>query len=261
MRSAFKLLLLCLLSLLPEAGRSQVSISLNIKPPFTPFISDYTNPLRLQDISLALFNTSADKLRLKFRFTLKNQAKGIEISLKESANPVNPLELLPNEFRFVQMDEIGNLYSGLTQNSFNISGVNIQNLILDGTIPDGTYDICLQAFDYDAVGFSKPLSNSAPAGCFSFQVNYTDPPTDIRFNSNLLQYNFGGKVPQIGINGLTGQNYTIQFTPPAFTPGGNFEYELMVFSEDMVNPTRQQERSLMEAISSITPLIRKTSNV
>lgn len=241
--------------------QAQVSITLSVKPPFTPFISDYTNPERLKDISVALFNQSGNKLRLKFKLTLKNQAKGIEISIKETVNPLNPLELDENEFKFVVLEDVSNLYGRLDQNSFNIAGADIQNLILDGTIPDGIYEVCLQAFDFDAPGFSKPLSDNAPQGCFSFQVNYTDPPTDIRFNNNLLQYSFGGEVPKIGVNSLMGQNYNIQFTPPAMNMGASYEYELMIFEENVINPTRQQENSLIQAINTITPVIRKTSTV
>lgn len=262
MASAFKrtfaalFLIACL-----HTAAAQVSINVSVKPPFTPFISDYTNPARLQDISLSLFNQSGNDLRLKFKLTLVNPSKGIRIAIKESATPTAPLELLKNEFKFVVLEDVSNLYGKLDQNSFDIAGAEIQNLILDGTIPDGIYELCLQAFDFDAPGFSKPLSGSSPSGCFTFQVNYTDPPTDIRFNNNLLQYSFGGAVPKIGVNKGLGQNYSIQFTPPALNPGSQYEYELMVFSEEVINPTRQRENSLLTAIETIMPLIRKTSSV
>lgn len=261
MASSFKAWLLTFFVMTSSVMQAQVSITLSVKPPFTPFISDYTNPERLKDISVALFNQSGNKLRLKFKLTLKNQAKGIEISIKETVNPLNPLELDENEFKFVVLEDVSNLYGKLDQNSFNISGADIQNLILDGTIPDGIYEVCLQAFDFDAPGFSKPLSDNAPQGCFSFQVNYTDPPTDMRFNNNLLQYSFGSEVPKVGVNSLMGQNYNIQFTPPAQNLGASYEYELMIFEENVINPTRQQENSLIQAINTINPIIRKTSTV
>ncbi len=262
MASAFKTFFAALLVFASlQTARAQVSINVSVKPPFTPFISDYTNPARLQDISLSLFNQSGSDLRLKFKLTLVNQAKGIRIAIKETATPTAPLELLKNEFKFVVLEDVSNLYGRLDQNSFDISGAEIQNLILDGTIPDGIYELCLQAFDFDAPGFSKPLSGSSPSGCFTFQVNYTDPPTDIRFNNNMLQYSFGGAVPKIGVNKGLGQNYSIQFTPPALNPGSQYEYELMVFSEEVINPTRQRENSLLTAIETIMPLIRKTSSV
>jgi len=254
----FSALLMCLFA---STIFGQVSINLSIKPPFTPFISDYTNPGRLDDISVALFNQSGDKLRLKFKLTLKNPAKGIDISIKENVNPNNPLELESNEFRFIVLEDVSNLYGKLNQNNFNISGADIQSLILDGTIPDGIYEVCLQAFDFDSPGFTKPLSSSSPSGCFSFQVNYTDPPTDIRFNNNLLQYSFGSEIPKIGVNGLIGQNYNIQFTAPAINIGSSYEYELMIFEQNVINPAQQRESSLLEAINTITPIIRKNSSI
>lgn len=240
---------------------AQVVVNLQVKPPFTPFISDYTRPERLEDISVSLFNQSSEELRLKFKLSLTNRAKGISISLKESVVPREPLVLGPNELNFVVLEDVSNLYGKLSQNSFNIQGADIQNLILDGTIPDGVYEICLQAFDYDALGFSKPLSGNSPSGCFSFEVNYTDPPTDIRLNNHLLQYRYGGDVPKVGINSAIGQNYSIQFTAPAFNMGSSYAYELLIFDETAVNPTRQQEANVLQAINTITPLVQKTSVV
>jgi hypothetical protein len=262
MALVFKKHLLFLFALvLFQNAFAQVVVSVSVKPPFTPFISDYTNPARLQDISVSLFNQSGSDLKLKFKLTLTNQAKGIRIAIKESATPIAPLELNKNEFKFVVLEDVSNLYGKLDQNSFDISGADIQSLILDGTIPDGVYELCLQAYDYDAPGFSKPLSGASPTGCFTFQVNYTDPPTDIRLNNNLLQYSFGGTVPKLGVQSGLGQNYTVQFTPPALNIGSVYEYELMVFSEENINPSRQRENSLLNAIHTIIPLIRKTSLV
>ncbi len=240
---------------------AQVTVNLSVKPPFTPFISDYTNPSRLQDISVSLFNQSGKKLRLKFKISLKNASKGVDISIKESVNPINPLELEANEFKFVVLDDVSKLYGKLDQNSFNISGADIQNLILDGTIPDGIYEVCIQAFDFDAPGFTVPLSGNSPSGCFTFQVNYTDPPTDIRFNGQLLNYAFGGNIPKIGVNTSMGQNYNIQFTPPSLVIGGSYQYELLVFENTSINPKQQQEKSIIDGISTIQPIIRKQSSV
>lgn len=252
------LLLICL-SVLQLQG--QIAINLSLKPPFTPFISDYTNPARLQDIQVSLFNESGQLLKLKFKLTLSNRAKGIEITIKESVNPINPLELQANEFKFVVLEDVSNLYGKLDQNSFNIKGADIQNLILDGTIPDGIYEVCLQAYDFDAPGFTKPLSGSSPMGCFNFQVNYTDPPTDIRLNNQMLFYSFGGEVPKVGVNTQLGQNYNIQFTAPSINIGSSYSYELLIFENTTINPKLQQERTILEAINTITPIIRKTSDI
>ncbi|MBL7836278.1 MAG: hypothetical protein JNM67_02070, partial [Bacteroidetes bacterium] len=253
------ILLLVFMTVLQIKG--QVAVNLSLKPPFTPFISDYTNPARLQDIQVSLFNESGQILKLKFKLTLVNRAKGIEISIKESVNPINPLELQANEFKFVVLEDVSNLYGRLDQNSFNIKGADIQNLILDGTMPDGIYEVCIQAFDFDAPGFSKPLSGSSPIGCFNFQINYTDPPTDIRFNNQLLFYSFGGAVPKIGVNTQLGQNYNIQFTAPALNIGSSYSYELLIFENTSIDPRLQQERAILEAINTLQPIIRKSANI
>lgn len=239
---------------------SQVQINFSVKPPFTPFLSDYTNPERLTEVSISLFNQTTSVQNLKFKLTLQNSQKGISIVLKDDVVPTAALVLQPNEFKFIVLEEISGLYSGLNANNFAITGINVQNLLLDGTIPDGNYEVCLQAFDFDAPLFSKPLSNNSPLGCFNFSVNYIDPPTDIRLNQNLLQYSFGGAIPVIPINGLVGQNYTIQFTPPALNLGSQYEYELKIFDQTMINPAAQQERTINEALNSLIPIISKISS-
>lgn len=251
---------LCFFFLKSIAAFSQVQINFSVKPPFTPFLSDYTKPERLTEVSISLFNQTASVQNLKFKLSLVNSQKGISIVLKDDVVPSAALVLQPNEFKFIVLDEVSSLYSGLNANNFTITGVNIQNLLLDGTMPDGNYEVCLQAFDFDAPLFSKPLSNNSPLGCFNFSINYIDPPTDIRLNQNFLQYSFGGTIPVVPINGLVGQNYNIQFTPSALNIGSQYEYELKIFEESMVNPAQQQERTINEAVNSLIPIISKTSS-
>lgn len=240
---------------------AQINLDLSLNPPFTPFISDYVRPERIDDIQISLFNGSAKNHRLKFKFSVQNAAKGINISIKETTVPLNPLVLEANEFKFLKLEDVSNLYGKLNQNNFNLTGASIQNLILDGTIPDGLYEVCVQAFDFDVPGFTVPLSGNSPSGCFTFVINYTDPPTDIRFNVNLLQYSFGGTVPKIGMNSLLGQNYNIQFTSPALNFGSQYEYTLYIFDETSINPSLQRESNMLEAIQTLNPIIKKTSTI
>lgn len=262
MASIFKkTVILLLLSISWGKLNAQVTLDLRLNPPFTPFISDYVRPERIEDIYISLFNAENKEQRLKFRFSIKNAGKGIEIAIKESVIPKQPLVLNSNEFRLLQLEDVSDLYGKLNITSFDIRGTELQNLILDGTIPDGMYEVCVQAFDFDAPGFSKPLSPSSPSGCFNFQINYTDPPTDIRFENTLLQYAYGGAVPQIGSNSQLSQNYQIQFTPPALNFGSQYEYKLYVFDQSSVNPTAQRESDIINAIGTITPLMTQTSSV
>ncbi|TNE78639.1 MAG: hypothetical protein EP332_13590 [Bacteroidetes bacterium] len=248
-----------LLLSIAEAG-AQVSVNLLVKPPFTPFISDYTKPERLEDVSISLFNSSGKDLRLKFSFSLSNRAQGIEIALRGDLQPAQVFELKANEFRFLTLSDLSGLYGRLDQHSFTIRGANIENLILDGTIPDGTYEICMQAFDFDAPGLTVPMSQGSPTGCFTFDVSYSDPPTDIRLNSDFLNYTYGGEVPQFGFNSLAGQNHSIQFTPPTMIPGALYEYTLHVYDETAFNPNQMPEARMKETVTSLIPYLSKTSS-
>lgn len=257
MGSGYRILLFVLF--MSTRTMAQVKVNFSISPPFTPFISDYTRPERLNDIHLSLFNQGQEPVRLKFGMSVRNREKGIEIFLKQTVIPVRPLELEPNELRFVDLDELSSIYGKLQQSDFSISGVDLQALLLDGTIPDGTYELCVQVYDFDAKGFSVPLSDGEPFGCFTFQVNYTDPPRDVRLNGNFLEYRFGGTIPKVAVNGSAGQNYSVQFTPSPVSPGSNYEYELLIFDGETINPKLQQESTVMQGIQSVIPIIQKQS--
>jgi hypothetical protein len=239
----------------------QVNINFSISPPFTPFISDYIQPQRLEDIHVSLFNTTTTTQRIKFKISLTNQSKGISVVLKDNVSPVTPIILNANELSFLTLSDVGTNYGKLDQTSFSATGINLQSAILDGTLPDGLYEICIQAFDFDAVGFTKPISNGSPTGCFSFNVNYTDPPTDVRINGNLINYTYGGIVPFQGFNKSAGQNFVINFTPPAFNMGSDYLYTLYIFDQSMVNPAIQQESQILQAINTLIPTISKTSSI
>ncbi len=260
MKKGFKFILAILFAVLSASqALAQVNVNVQIRPPFTPFIADYINPAKLQDITVSVLNTSTSEVRVKFKFSLTNISKGISLSIKESSSPLKPYVLNPNEFRFVQLEDVSRLYGKITYTDFNVNGIDIQRAIADGTVPDGMYEFCIEAFDYDAPGFSRPLGGGRPQGCGIFQVIYPDPPSDIRLNNQLLNYSFGGNIPQVNRMGSGVQLYQVNFTPPVPSLGSQYQYELYVFDEQTLNPRMMSETQMLSAFEVLPPYIRKTS--
>ncbi len=255
-RLIFTLLILCQFSLI----RSQVNINITALPPFTPFLSDYLSPAKLNDVSVSIFNSNPQEVRLKFKFYLRNISKGTYIGIKENVAPANPFILNANEFKIITVSDIKNLYGNLGLESFDVQGIDVLRIIADGNIPDGYYELCVQAFDFDAPGFSKPMSGSAPGGCFSFEILYADPPTDIRCDNEILNYSFGGAVPEIVTPAGT-QMHTLSFTAPTPAMSSNYQYELFIFDETSLNPRQMSEVQILQALNTLQPYIKKTGNL
>lgn len=259
MRKCRFILLISLLITSFTSLHAQVNVNVQVRSPFTPFIADYTTPAKLNDLHVSVLNTTSSVVRIKFRFSLNNISKGISLSIKESSNPLRPYVLNPNEFRFIQLNDVSQLYGKITYTDFNVSGIDIQRAIADGTIPDGVYEFCIQAFDYDAPGFSRPLSGSSPQGCAIFEVVYPDPPADVRINNNILNYSYGGNVPQVSRIGSNVQLYQVNFTPPVPSAGSQYQYELFLYEEQSINPRLMSESQARSALEVLPPYIRKTS--
>src|SRR5690606_24664374 len=57
--------------------------------------------------------------------------------------------------------------------SYNASQSIINQILQSGILPEGNYQICIRALDFNN---NQPLSPDAPMGCVFFPVIYVQPP-------------------------------------------------------------------------------------
>ncbi|MGI6370834.1 MAG: hypothetical protein GX372_00750 [Ignavibacteria bacterium] len=186
-----------------------IEVTLQIPPPYSPYIVDYLNGT---PNSVAIIrNISNSEQKIKFVGTITGD-NGIKIQTNENYSPLQPLVLNPMETKVLNSATFKNYYKA---DNFDVSGFDKNEIIRLGTLPEGNYDICFKALDYSS---GQQLSQSEPMGCINIPVEYAD-------------------VPQLVMPRDLDTLYSIQMAQPptVFTwiaptslSMGNFEYNLQL---------------------------------
>ncbi len=199
----FKQFLFFLLLGISGSLKSQdVSITITPIPPFSPMLKFYTEltPNRLQ---ITIRNNTNQLLDLKFsaRITSNN---GIDIYSNPNYVPPIPFTLNPLETHLMTEDEMSKI---LDKSSVQVSGFDILQIINSGGLPEGTYRICMTAYDYNSSGQTSPKSDPAGSCSSPVVIQYIDPPMISSING------YGGCGNQIP-NAFLTNTLTINWLPP-----------------------------------------------
>lgn len=193
-----KRIITIIIILLPLLSGAQIVVHLTILPPYSTKLSDYFS--RPQQVLLMVQNTSAtlQNVQLRGEFTGDN---GVSIRADQNYKSSSPIRLGPNETRTLGINDIAALFN---INEVTFTGITKEQFIRQNGVPDGNYQICVQAFDYYT---NKSLSGAAPAGCSNiFPVSSVEDPTVIA--------PYDGQT----VSALAGQNFVISWSTPAGAP-------------------------------------------
>ena len=153
-------------------AQDPIVVSINLIPPYPNFAYEIVNMgdqaiITLQNTD---FNNSyAVKLGIEL-----SGGNGIIVRSKENALPNQSINLGPGETLVLSSQELSDFYNNYTESDFDFIGITVQDVLNDQQLPDGSYTVCLRAYEYTS-GF--PLSSSSPSGCsFPFSVIAVDPP-------------------------------------------------------------------------------------
>lgn len=154
-----------------NAQSSSIVINLNVIPPYSPYISDYVN--NQNKTIITLIPTAAPRvtqLNIYFKATLEGD-NGVSISSKTGYKPPTALTISALFPTTMNGKQLANYFN---TNNMIFKGVTLQQLVNGDGLPEGTYTICLQAFDYDT---DLPLSGMQPNGCSApITIKHPDPP-------------------------------------------------------------------------------------
>ncbi|MBL7815625.1 MAG: hypothetical protein JNL70_11460 [Saprospiraceae bacterium] len=147
---------------------AQVNIQVALTPPHSPYFSDYENQM-----IMTLTNTSAQTVQVKLKGDITNQDNNNYVRTSPQYQPAQPIVLQPNEVKtlFANQGNTGFLDKNNIETSYGL--VEKATILATGMIPEGVYDVCVQALDYAT---SAPLSQST---CQVISVGYPAPPTPI----------------------------------------------------------------------------------
>ncbi|QEM02554.1 hypothetical protein DIU31_003105 [Mucilaginibacter rubeus] len=281
MKKLYLFLLICV-AWLPL--KAQVSVSIQILPPYPRKITDYASQPQLMVI--AVTNVSTKRQRIQLRGTVTGD-NGVILAVKPNYKSPVAIELDPGQTRSLNGNDISKFfdytqvkYTGITQSEF----------INKNGLPEGSYRFCLQAFDYDT---NAVISPDEPVGCSNtFTISSLEPPTIIspvedaqvsatgaqvvimqwstppgtssqimsavRYKIRMVEV-LGGRNPNNAIMSATqpyffekevvGNTYVYSPSDPQLTPGR--QYALMVEAYDPFNhtPFRNNGRSEVRAFT------------
>lgn len=202
-------------------AQDPIIVSINLIPPYPNFAYEIVNMddqaiITLQNTD---FNNSyAVKLGIEL-----SGGNGIIVRSKENALPNQAINLGPGETMVLSSQELSGFYNNYTESDFDFIGITIQDVLNDQQLPDGSYTVCLRAYEYTS-GF--PLSSSSPAGCsFPFSVIAVDPPI-ITYPQN-----------ETTVSVIEPQLLNINWIPPSISlPDLRYRLEIVDLSDMQMNP-------------------------
>jgi len=232
------------LLLLSATGRAQfpVRVQVNVVQPVPPYLPQLKADLAgnhygqlNQDISshlsIILSYTGRSQQRIKLAGSIERVAPApISVSLRPDFQPAAPIIMGPQQAMLsLNSSLLQSAFGNFSENSLVFTNCDLNTLRQNGVdykLPEGTYRICVTAYDYDHPGFSAPLSPPG-TGCAYFTICYTaSAPQFILPVTTILQSNSG-------FLDLTPRSTQVQFTwtPPATTcgmPFGPLTYEIEI---------------------------------
>ena len=223
-------------------AQSQVQVRVNVVQPVPPYlpqikadIAGNRTGLLNQDISshlsIVLTYTGRAQAHIKLAGSIERIAPSpIGVSLRPDFQPAQPIIMGPQQTMLsITKDMLQAAFGNFSENSLVYNNMDLNTLRQNGIdykLPEGTYRVCVTAYDYDRPGFSAPLS--APGtGCAYFTICYTAAapqlilPVSTMLQSNSQFQDFVPHSPQV----------QFLWTPPATTcgtPVGALNYDLEI---------------------------------
>lgn len=172
--SVYRIILITLAFLFTQVvfGQSPINVTVTVLPPYPSYVDEV---MEMNDQTIITIQnsdiSSAYSIKLMAVLTGNN---GITVRTKESALPSSSIDLAPGETVVMTGEELSIFYNNYSESDFDFIGVSRQDIINNQQLPDGSYTICLRAFDYQS---GIPLSATSPQGCSApFVVLAVDPP-------------------------------------------------------------------------------------
>lgn len=212
-----------------------VKINIHVNSPVPPFL-----PMLEQDLTGgagsftdrvvgSIQNTGNSPLKVKLYATLERISPApLSIGLSPSYQAEIPIILPPQHVEVITQSIVYQAFDGFKFSSLVFQGTSLNELKghgLNYKIPEGTYRLCLDAYDFEVMGKSAPLS-LVGTSCGVFQICYSAaaPSIQLPVNSN-MGYEF---------QDYTSYSSLINFSwiPPTTTCGAilpNFNYNLEIF--------------------------------
>ncbi|GAB3801995.1 hypothetical protein GCM10028819_30400 [Spirosoma humi] len=192
-----------------------LQIQVSVLPPYSAYLQDY--PGAGQQVRVFLINTSRNtyQIRLSGQLTGDN---GIEIRTSPNYRPPRPLTVPPGQ-TLVSRNDLEGLFD---LNQIEVTGIDKNRLARGFPLPDGTYQLCVRAYNETATNtaataFGQPLSAEFPLGCSApILVRSVEPPILI------------SPLCDAGVTATTPQAVVFTWTPPVGVSPAQVDYTVRI---------------------------------
>jgi outer membrane protein OmpA-like peptidoglycan-associated protein len=151
-----------------QAQPAPIVVQTQVIPPYSPYLSDYVTAN--DRLLVRLINTSQVARQVRLAGSLRG-TNGVEVTIPPTFIPTQPIVVPPGATVQVLSSQLSEYFSS---SAVQISGTTLQEVILGNGLPEGSYQLCLQALDFAS---GQPLSQMAPLGCTpQFAVAQLEPP-------------------------------------------------------------------------------------
>lgn len=212
--------LICGAFLAPIGGwGQQVQVTVNVLPPYSAYLQDY--PGRGNQVQIFVRNTTSAALEVRFLGTITGD-NGVRIATPQNFRPLVPLRLAPLENKLLTRSDLEGLFD---LGQIEVQGVDKAQLYRGMPLPEGNYQLCVQAFDNRS---SRPLSADFPLGCSGlFTLRSVEPPMLIN------------PICDSKVAANTPQNVIFSWTPPVGVSPAQVSYTLRVIELPDVQPVAE----------------------
>ncbi|MHC8948600.1 hypothetical protein [Sphingobacterium hungaricum] len=156
------LLLACFVS-----ANAQINVQLRVIPPYQSRISDYASRPDLMLFTLSNTSLTEQQIQLTGSITGNN---GVALWVRPGYRSPTPITLAPGQVMNLNGTDISALFD---YNQIQYTGISQADFTRGVGLQEGTYQICIQALDYQT---QQPLSPSQPIGCAPLIISSVEPP-------------------------------------------------------------------------------------
>ncbi|HET6512480.1 MAG TPA: hypothetical protein VFH43_09835, partial [Candidatus Kapabacteria bacterium] len=168
----------------PSDARAQLNLTINMTPPYSPNLSDYrSDPSK---VLVNIINPTGNTYRIRISGYAQNTNGAVRMETRDDrAVPV--IIVPPTSSRTLT----GRDLSLFDPASVSFTGTDASTIQRTGRLPEGTYEICIRALNFDDI--EEVLSGPMPA-CVTFNIMYVDPP---RLNQPTCESTITTTSPQL----------------------------------------------------------------